>query len=387
MFAHDVQVWHMSQATLEDFGRVFFVPFVVEAVRLASTRPDENTICAKESPLREVLRGRAWFGEIDWERAADSFLYVSHQHVSRAASHDGQPLCRKLLLHTLSFVVTAFWLMDKEEQCPSLVLPSSLFLGELIDCVASAVSAMEAAFNQLAGTRVCPQQRQPRVRHHTGSVLADKYRARLPPPNSAVSIANNRTLAVPLPVLDLILLHCIAAGLGPSSSATPPPTHGSAFPNKLASTRTSALVTALIPPRHLYSLVQVCRLFRSRVEPLLRQRLAMFPSELSLPLRSRWVLAVHSEQAGLAELLQLWCKLRSAAVFSARFASCWACGRNYNSVEAVMNMVQQRQRKTRTQGLAGKCWGGVTTSCSVSMRAFSLRSLLISNHCNRRYAC
>jgi hypothetical protein len=138
VFSPEVQVWHMSKETLEDFGRVFFVPFLVEAVRLASTRPDTNSFCVQGSALGQVvLQGRAWFAPINWARVLDSFVYVCNQHVSRAARCDGQPRCRKvaigklllpihtsltdrsvhhnsqLMLHTLSFVETAFWLMGR----------------------------------------------------------------------------------------------------------------------------------------------------------------------------------------------------------------------------------------------------------------------------------
>ncbi len=59
---------------------------------------------------------------------------------------------------------------------------------------------------------------------------------------SALSISNNKTCIVPLPILDMILRELMA---GPS----------------------------LIEPRHLFALVQVSRSFRARIEPLLRRRL------------------------------------------------------------------------------------------------------------------
>jgi hypothetical protein len=44
-----------------------------------------------------------------------------------------------------------------EDQKPSQMLPSSMFLGELIDCVAAAVSAMETSLSKLVGyTRLFP---------------------------------------------------------------------------------------------------------------------------------------------------------------------------------------------------------------------------------------
>ncbi len=76
-----------------------------------------------------------WFGTVEWTRVLKSFMYVCKHHLTRAARYDGQPLCRKLVLHTLSFIDTAFWLMDVQH--PAVALPSSLFIGELIEVVAS----------------------------------------------------------------------------------------------------------------------------------------------------------------------------------------------------------------------------------------------------------
>jgi hypothetical protein len=140
----------------------------------------------------------------------------------------------------------------------------------------------------------------------TATKLAEQYRGVLPP-NSEITVANNQTLAVPVPILQLILRHCVIPSFSslplPSSTTTTTITTMTTTPTATVSSSgdedAAALAAGLIAPRDLYALSQVCRLFRSQVEPLLRQSLMQFSyylcDDIDPRLRSRWVLSLHAE--------------------------------------------------------------------------------------------
>lgn len=297
-----VQTWTTDYPSFRVLTCDHYVPFLVEAVRLANKDPLHNIYFMESSfsPLAKeivdqarnaLLSGREWFQQGEdgmiWQAASDSFSHVTRRHMTKASDASGQPLCRKLALHTLSFVDTADWLMGHDGRCFKEV-PNSFCWDDLNMQVVAAVEGMLQRF----------LQKQPPAGPWGGRKKAPRpVDAKSTPPeekpNVAITLANNRTLTVALPLLDAILRETMAG----------------------------------IPDaQHVYALLQTSRLVRSKTEVLLREKLMRIGFETFDQgyNRSKWALKVLSEFS-LAQCLLFWARL-STLLRERPSPRCWQCG-------------------------------------------------------------